>query len=134
MIQYDHKIHVYYRDVDQMGIVYYVRYFEYFEEARTELLRNIDIDVRKIENDGYFLPVISCSCDYKNSAKFDDELIVSTMINEIPRATLKIEYEIFNSENLKLVSGFTIHSFMNSQGSAVKPSKEIVNKIKGQLK
>ena len=38
MIQYDHNVKVYYKDVDQMGIVYYSRYFEFFEEARTEML------------------------------------------------------------------------------------------------
>ena len=35
MIRYDHPIKVYYKDIDQMGIVYYSRYFEFFEEART---------------------------------------------------------------------------------------------------
>jgi acyl-CoA thioester hydrolase len=134
MLQHNHKVHVYYRDVDQMGIVYYARYFEYFEEARTELLRSIDLDVRKIENDGYFLPVVSCSCEYNKSAKFDDELIIITKINEIPRSTLKIEYEVYNSEKVKLVTGFTVHSFLNSQGRAARPPKEILVKIKEQLK
>ena len=78
MIHYDYYIRVYYRDVDQMGIVYYTRYLEYFEAARTELLRSVGLDVTKIEQLGYFLPVISCHCDYKMSAKFDDELHIST--------------------------------------------------------
>ena len=46
MIEYDHCVKVYYKDVDQMGIVYYSRYFEYFEEARTELLDSIGLDVK----------------------------------------------------------------------------------------
>ena len=33
MIEYFHSIKVYYRDIDKMGIVYYSRYFEYFEES-----------------------------------------------------------------------------------------------------
>ena len=61
MIEYDHSVKVYYKDVDQMGIVYYSRYFEYFEEARTELLDSIGLDVTSIENDGIQLPVIELS-------------------------------------------------------------------------
>ena len=49
MIQYDHPIKIYYKDVDQMGIVYYSRYYEYFEEARTELLASVGLDVTDIE-------------------------------------------------------------------------------------
>ena len=64
MIQYDHQVKVYYKDVDQMGIVYYSRYFEYFEQARTELLAFLGLDVSSIEENGIQLPVISGHCDY----------------------------------------------------------------------
>ncbi|SVB29355.1 uncharacterized protein METZ01_LOCUS182209, partial [marine metagenome] len=40
-----------------MGIVYYARYYEYFEAARTELLKSLGIRVTVIENEGYLLPV-----------------------------------------------------------------------------
>ena len=43
MTYYNHSIKVFYRDVDKMGIVYYSRYFEYFEEGRTEMLKSIGI-------------------------------------------------------------------------------------------
>lgn len=131
MIEYTHKVHVYYRDVDQMGIVYYTRYFEYFEEARTELLRSIRIDVTEIEASGYFLPVISCNCKYKRSAKFDEELQIVTRIKEKPHSSLQIEYEVINSENILCAKGETIHSFINKNGKPVKPPKEILNIIKG---
>ena len=45
MFKYNHLIKVYYRDVDQMGIVYYTRYLEYFEEARTELLDSLGLTI-----------------------------------------------------------------------------------------
>ncbi len=131
MIEYNYHIRVYYRDVDQMGIVYYTRYLEYFEAARTELLRSIGLDVTKIEQMGYFLPVIASHCDYKNSAKFDDELSVVTKINELPRSSMKIEYEIFNSDEKLLVTGYTVHTFINTSGKAVKPPKLLIEKLRG---
>lgn len=131
MIEFQHRINVYYRDVDQMGIVYYTRYLEYFEEARTELLRSIDISVVDIEQNGYYLPVISCNCEYKNPAKFDDELTIITRISDPPRSTLKIEYEVINNDNTLCVLGETIHTFINKSGKTVKPPKDIINKLKG---
>ena len=32
-----------YADTDQMGFVYYANYLVYFERARTELMREVDI-------------------------------------------------------------------------------------------
>ena len=43
MTSFDHLIKIFYKDIDQMGLVYYSRYFEFFEEARTELLNNLGI-------------------------------------------------------------------------------------------
>ena len=131
MIEYNYKIRVYYRDVDQMGIVYYTRYLEYFEAARTELLRSIGLDVTTIEQMGYFLPVISCHCEYKKSANFDDELNVITRINEPPKSTMKIEYKVFNLDKILLVTGYTVHSFISSNGKAVKPPKLLIEKLRG---
>ena len=131
MIEYDHHTRVYYRDVDQMGIVYYTRYLEYFEAARTELLRSIGLDVLAIEQMGYFLPVISCHIDYKKPAKFDDELSIITRINELPRSTMKINYVVYNSDKILLVAGYTVHSFINSNGNAVRPPKIFIEKLRG---
>jgi len=134
MIDFDHKVKVYYRDVDQMGIVYYARYLEYFEEARTELLRNIGISVPDIEQKGYFLPVISVNCQYKNPAKFGDNLVIKTKIIDIPRSTLKIEYLVRNSDTKICVTGDTTHTFINRNGKAVKPPKDVVETIKRNMK
>ena len=76
MIVHSYKIKIYYKDIDQMGIVYYSRYFEFFESARTELLSSIGIAVKDIEKNDIFLPVVKATCDYRKSAKFEDELTI----------------------------------------------------------
>ena len=47
-----------YADTDQMGIVYYAKYLEWFEVGRTELLRDIGLPYTTIEREGIILPVI----------------------------------------------------------------------------
>ena len=130
MIQYDHSIKVYYKDVDQMGIVYYSRYFEYFEEARTELLNSIGLDVTSIENDGIQLPVIESHCEYSKGAKFEQDLIIKTMIRDIPKARLKIDYNVYKDySNELLVKGYTVHAFINRKGRAIKIPDLVLNRI-----
>ena len=58
MISFDYNTKVYYKDIDKMGVVYYTRYLEYFEAARTEMLKSIGLMGTDIENKGLFLPVV----------------------------------------------------------------------------
>ena len=127
MIKFTYKTKIYYKDVDQMGIVYYSRYYEYFEAARTELLQSIDIDVTTIEDDGYFMPVVTSHCEYKIGANFEDIILVETSINELPKATMRIDYEIYRNNNSELlVTGYTTHAFTDKSGKPVKPPKKLI--------
>ena len=134
MVTFDYLTKIYYKDIDQMGVVYYARYFEFFEQARTELLCDIGLIVTKIENDGYFIPVVSATCIYKEGAKFEDEIIVRTMIKEVPHARMKIEYEVYRkSDNNLLVTGHTIHGFINKKGKPKRPPESLVDILRSLI-
>tara|TARA_B100000287_G_scaffold77400_1_gene69476 strand:- start:328 stop:732 length:405 start_codon:yes stop_codon:yes gene_type:complete len=134
MIQYDHSIKIYYKDVDQMGIVYYSRYYEYFEEARTELLASIGLEVKKVEKDGITLPVISSHCDYKKGAKFEQNIFVKALIESKPKSKLHIDYFVFiENEKDFIVSGYTEHAFVNYNGKAVRVPKIISDAINQRI-
>ena len=122
MISFDFNTKVYYKDIDKMGVVYYTRYLEYFEAARTEMLKSIGRIVTNIENKGFFLPVVSAHCDYKQGANFEDEITIRTFIKEMPKARMKIEYEVLKDDIL-LASGYTIHGFIDHDGKAKRPPK-----------
>ena len=126
MIRYDHPIKVYYKDIDQMGIVYYSRYFEFFEEARTEMLSSIGLDYSNIEENGAMLPVIEAHCEYKKGATFSQDLIVKTYIRELPKVKIKFEYKICpaGSDEI-LLTGYTVHACTNLEGKPVKMPKYI---------
>ena len=133
MISHSFKTKIYYKDIDQMGIVYYSRYFEFFESARTELLKSIGISVRDIETDNIFLPVVSATCDYRKSAKFEDELIIIAAISEPPSARLNIEYKVLANDKSVLATGKTTHGFINKSGKPKRPPRFLSSKIKSLL-
>ena len=134
MYKYNHLTKVYYRDVDQMGIVYYTRYLEYFEEARTELLDSLGLTISFIEERGIQLPVIASHCDYKRGAKLEDKLVIEASIAEIPKVKLNINYYIFDKgSNKQLVKGYTRHAFTDKFGNPKRAPKFILDKIKSHF-
>ena len=130
MISFDHRVKIFYKDVDQMGIVYYSRYFEYFEEARTELLASIGLGVTDVEKKGIMLPVISSHCDYLKGARFEQTIIIRTSISTEPRSKLRIDYSVFiEDEKEPIATGYTEHAFVNDKGVAVRAPKMILERL-----
>lgn len=119
------EIRVRYADTDQMHFVYNGKYFEYFEVGRTELLRNLNLTYKEVEENGYQLPVLEANIQYFSPAHYDDVLIVETKLTEIPTLKMKIEYSIkIKDSNKKISSGYTIHVFINKETKkAVRPPK-----------
>jgi len=134
MIRYDHPVKVYYKDVDQMGIVYYSRYFEFFEEARTEMLLSFGLDYVNVEENGAMLPVIEAHCEYKKGAKFGQEIIVKTCIRELPKVKMKFEYIICPADSDEiLMKGYTVHACTNLEGKPIKMPKYIRNILQDKM-
>ena len=109
-------VRVRYADTDQMKFVYYGKFFEYFEQGRSDLLRHIGMPYPEIEAMGIYLPVIEAGSKYKRSARYDDLLHIETSLNEIPIARVRIEYRVLrDGESEPIAEGFTVHSFINAQ-------------------
>lgn len=108
-------IRVRYAETDQMRVVYYGRYFEYFEQARTDLLRTAGLPYAELERQGILLPVIEAFAKYLKSVGYDDEIVVESIVREVPVARIRIEYLVTRSGDPEVVAeGYTVHSFLNS--------------------
>ncbi len=115
MIKHTTQIRVRYADTDQMRMVYYGKYFEYFEQGRSDLLRSIGLSYSEIEKGGTFLPVIEAFARYRQSARYDELITLESVVEEMPVARIRINYRIFREgENDPMVEGYTIHSFLNA--------------------
>lgn len=86
MIKHVTTIRVRYADTDQMKIVYYAKFFEYFEQGRSDLLRSIGLPYPQIEEMGLLLPVIEAHANYKRAARYDELLQTVTFLREMTGA------------------------------------------------
>lgn len=115
MIKQETPVRVRYADTDQMKFVYYGKFFEYFEQGRSDLLRSIGLPYPEIEAMGLILPVVEAHASYKQPAKYDDLINIVTYLREPPVARVRLDYEVFREgETELLVDGYTIHSFVNA--------------------
>lgn len=109
----EYKLRVRYGETDQMGVVYYGNYAQYFEVGRTEWLRDFGMTYKQMEADGFLLPVISLNIKYKKSARYDDVIIVKTTLVKLPSVTIEFNYEIYNEAGEILVEGNTVLAFID---------------------
>lgn len=129
MIRTETLIRVRYIETDAMGFVHHANYLAWFEMARIQLMDEIGLSYREIENNGYFLPVLGAELKYKKPAYFDDRLVVICMIREKPVLRMTIEYEVYRGQTL-LCTGMTQHAFINKEGQPVRPPKLVIETFK----
>ena len=72
------ELRVRYSETDRMGIVYHGAYVTWFEVGRTEWLRETGWSYREMESDGIALPVIEARCEYRQPARYDDDIEIAT--------------------------------------------------------
>lgn len=125
MISHTSEIRVRYADTDKMQFVYNGKYLEYFEVGRTELLRSFGLPYSEVEKSGYQLPLLEAGITYKNSARYDDLILVKASVKELYSPKVHIEYSITRKETEEIIAeGFTTHIFINAETKkAVRPPK-----------
>lgn len=112
----DTPVRVRYADTDQMKFVYYGKFFEYFEQGRSDLLRGIGLPYPEIESMGYYLPVIEAHAEYRRSSRYDDALCVRTILRGADGPRLRIEYEVRREGSGEiLATGYTVHTFVSQK-------------------
>lgn len=124
------EIRVYYEDTDAGGIVYYANYLKFFERARTEWLRKLNIHQSVLLEQNIGFVVRKVEMDNLASAKLDDLLVVVSEISEIKRASLVFQQKIMNNQRILCTAKVRI-ACVNL--SLVKPCS-IPEKILGALK
>ena len=110
-------VRVIYADTDAMGIVYHTNYIKWFEIGRTEILRQMGLLYTEVEKHGLNLPVTEAYCNYLLPAKYDQLLVVETMIEYITRVVVKFNYVIWDEDKKhRHASGYTMHACTNKEG------------------
>jgi acyl-CoA thioester hydrolase len=109
------QLRVRYAETDQMNVVYYGNYAQYFEVGRVESIRNLGISYKDIEAAGVIMPVVEMHVRYLRSARYDDLLTIKTTLRELP-TDHRIEFfqEVYNESEKLLTSGRVVLYFLDA--------------------
>jgi acyl-CoA thioester hydrolase len=115
------SVRVRYAETDQMGVVYYANYLIWFEVGRTDWLRETGWTYREMEADGIQLPVIEAHCEYRQGARYDDDIEIRTRARKLSPVRLQFDYEaIRRADGVLLATGHTVHATIDRDGRPVR--------------
>ena len=109
------KIRVRYAETDQMNVVYYGNYAQYFEVGRVESIRQLGFSYKDLESTGIIMPVVEMNAKYLRPARYDDLLTIRTTLREWPvDHRIRFHQEVFNEEGKLLTVGDVLLYFLRS--------------------
>ena len=104
------RLRVRYAETDQMGVVYHSNYLIWFEVGRVELIRQLGLNYKQMEEEGCGIAVVDVHVRYKAPARYDDELMIETRLLAARGAVVKFGYRILRiTDGLLLCEGETMH-------------------------
>jgi len=98
-----------YAETDSQGIVHHSNYLVWFEEGRSDFLRQQGLHYRDFEKAGYFVVVAHAEIRYKAPACYEDRVTVATTLERLGGKVLEFSYRAVNDAGTVLAEGRTRH-------------------------
>ena len=102
------QIRVRYAETDAMGYLHHAQYFVYFEQGRTELLRQSGVRYRDMEARGIFYVVARLECRFRAPARYDDLLTLTTTTTRLTPVRVEHRYDLRRDGQLLAEAGSTL--------------------------
>jgi len=108
-------IRVRYAETDRMGLLHHANYLVYFEQGRTELLRQSGRSYRDLEDGGFFLVLAKVEVRYRLPARYDDLLTLRTIVTRTTPVRIEHRYEVLRDGQL-LAEGSSTLACVDREG------------------
>lgn len=114
---YEHitTLRVRYAETDQMNIVYYGNYAQFFEVGRAECIRDLGFSYKKMEELGVLMPVVELHANFLRPARYDDLITIKTTLRQLPeKYEITFHHEVFNERKKLLTTGHVTLMFIDA--------------------
>ena len=109
------QIRVRYAETDQMNVVYYGNYAQYFEVGRVESIRQLGYTYKDMEASGVIMPVVEMHVRYLRPATYDDLLTVKTTLRELPdNHRCEFFQDVYNEQGKLLAAGRVVLYYLEA--------------------
>lgn len=97
-----------YAETDAQGIVHHANYLVWFEEGRSDFLRQRGLAYSEMEKAGFFVVVAGAELQYKAPAIYEDRVTIETTLARARGKVLEFTYRALRQGTL-LAEGRTVH-------------------------
>lgn len=120
IIIYPYEHHAKYYETDQMGIIHHSNYVKWMEEARMNLMDQLGLSYKQMEEMEIISPVISISVNYISMVHFDDTIVIETHITKYNGVKMELEYVMYDKESgEKRATAKSSHCFLTRTGRPI---------------
>ncbi|HEY1377905.1 MAG TPA: thioesterase family protein [Gemmataceae bacterium] len=109
------QIRVRYAETDRMGLLHHANYLVYFEQGRTELLRQAGRSYKDVEDEGFYLVLAKVEVRYRQPARYDDLLTLRTIVTRATPVRIEHRYELLRG-NQMLAEGSSTLACVDREG------------------
>jgi acyl-CoA thioester hydrolase len=118
-----------------MGIVYHAHYLVWCEAGRTELMRQAGCPYTRLEERGFALAVAHATLRFHASARYDDVVVVETVVKSVASRGVCFEYLVLNeATRQKLVTASTTLICLDRTGAVVALPPEVRSILAGHCR
>lgn len=129
------KRRVKFSEVDLMGIVWYGRYAEFFEEATAELGRLCSLSYEDFYKANIRAPIVQFHIDYYQPFTLDEEFTICASLIWNDAAKLHTEYTLLKHDGSIAATGYTVQMFTDSiSGQPFLASPELLENCRNKWK
>lgn len=118
-----------YAETDAQGVVHHSNYLVWFEEARSDFLRQQGLPYSDLEKNGFFVVVTEVAVTYRSPAFYEDRLSIETRLVKARGRLLEFVYLIHNQEGILLAEGRTRHLVLGADRRPVSLPKSVLEKL-----
>ncbi len=122
-----------YAETDAQGIVHHANYLVWFEESRSEFLRQRGFCYSDLEKAGYYVVVAEAEVRYRAPAFYEDRLIVETTLCRLRRKLLEFRYRILGPQGKLLAEGRTLHMVLGRDRRPTGLPQAFIERLQGAV-
>ncbi len=104
-----------YAETDAQGVVHHANYLVWFEEGRSEFLRQQGCFYSDMERDGFFVIVAKAEVDYRAPSYYEDRITIATTLEQGKGRMMVFSYRATNQEGVLVAEGRTRHLVLDAE-------------------
>jgi acyl-CoA thioester hydrolase len=98
-----------YAETDSQGIVHHANYLVWFEEGRSDYLRQRGLSYGEMEKSGFLVVVAEAEVRYRAPAYYEDVILVRTSLQRAAGKILEFTYQALRQDGTVLAEARTLH-------------------------